>query len=825
LDAYTHARRAENELDFDDLEAGAVALLSDSNVRTAWQTAVRAVLVDEFQDTNERQRQIVYALTNFYPTPLTTREAPNPQSLTPNSPSSLFVVGDAKQSIYRFRGADVTVFRRVQGDVTRAGGQIIALDLTFRAHRDLVETTNRLLAPILGETEQPGRPYVVPFAPLTAYRSTARSGIAPPFVEFLLGIGESASAGRQSAADGLAARLIELRERQDIEWRDVALLFRASRAFAVYEDALERAGIPFVTVAGRGFYNRPEVRGLLNALLAVADPADDLALVGFLRAPFVGLTDAALYALRYPPPSILSGDSQVTSLRSAPCPQERRPENNVGSESVFPPNQQPCAIWPVLNHPALPYIVPPDDLPRAMRGRHLVAELHGLIGRAPVATLLKRLLDRTHYRAALGAAKGGARAQRNVDKLLADAHTSGLTSAREFVEYVRTLRDTGARESEAPTEAGSAVQLMTVHKAKGLEFPVVVVADAAHAGHRGTARVWLDEQLGVTLDLRDEENRRPAAHTLATLRNTEREEAEDRRLLYVAATRAREKLLISAHTSILKGGRLRTSGWLKLLGQVAGLDEIAVGGMPAEVQSLALAQDVGCRLYPQREERPTTLQGTRRAGRRPGRAQDLVPPLITPSRPLDADGKLSAREAQPPRRVWRVVPQAKRFDTPPWVVGTLVHAALRHWRFADDGLHAFLRPFALDTGVVDEDAIRASIRETARLLRRFRAHSLWTELDGAQRWHEVPFSLTEDGRQENGIIDLLYRVDEDWRIAEFKTDRLGANADLRTHIQEAGYDDQVRRYLHAIHRQLGIKARAFYVFLNVGNQLHVVPAP
>ena len=126
----------------------------------------------------------------------------------------------------------------------------------------------------------------------------------------------------------------------------------------------------------------------------------------------------------------------------------------------------------------------------------MIKELHELAGRVPVAALLKRLLDRTHYRAALQAAEGGARAQRNVDKLLADAHTSGLVSVREFVEYVRTLRDAGARESEAPTEAGSAVQLMTGHKAKGLEFPVVVIADAAHAGRGGAANLWLDANWG-----------------------------------------------------------------------------------------------------------------------------------------------------------------------------------------------------------------------------------------------------------------------------------------------------------------------------------------
>ena len=776
--SYTQAKRAENGLDFDDLEAGALALLNDPTVRATWQAAIRAVLVDEFQDTNERQREIVYALSGF----------------DGSQGGNLFVVGDAKQSIYRFRGADVTVFRRVQDDVERSGGRIVPLDLTFRPHYSLVQVTNRLLAPVLDEVARPDRPYAVPFAPLEAHRADPRSGIAPPFVEFLLGLGEPAGRGRQAAADGLAARLLELHDREGIQWQDVALLFRASTAFPVYEDALERAGIPFVTVAGRGFYDRYEVRDLLNALTAVADPTDDLALVGFLRSPAIGLTDAALYLLRFPPTSVISREAH-----------------------------QPCSVWATLNRPALPDIVPPDDLERAVRGRELVAELHDLAGRMPVAAVLKRLLDQTHYRAALQAAEGGARARRNVDKLLADAHVSSLVSVREFLEYVRALRDVGVRESEAPTEAGSAVQLMTVHKAKGLEFPVVVIADAAHAGHRDTATVRLDAQLGVVINLRDREgDRRPAAYRLAALRATERGEAEDRRLLYVAATRAQEKLLVSAHTKILKGGGLSLSGWLKHLGQVVGLDGATVAGTPVGPQPLPLTEDAGCTLYPWREERPTTAHaGDQVSHPTPQAFQDLVAPLIAP--PSGQYPKLDAREAHPPRRIWRVVPRTRRAHAPAWVVGTLVHTALRHWRFEDERLASFLRPFALDMGVVDDGEIHAAIVEAKRLLRRFHVHPLWTEMDAAQRWHEVGFSIIEDERPANGIVDLIYRVGETWRIAEFKTDRLRSDESLQSHIHEEGYAEQVRRYARGVSLQLGTAVEAALVFLNVGSEVVVGP--
>jgi len=140
-------------------------------------------------------------------------------------------------------------------------------------------------------------------------------------------------------------------------------------------------------------------------------------------------------------------------------------------------------------------------------------------------------------------------------------------------------------------------------------------------------------------------------------------------------------------------------------------------------------------------------------------------------------------------------------------------------------MEAFLRPLALEMGLVDPDLVRAAVRETARMLRRFRAHPTWAMLDAAQRWHELPFSVAAgDGQSENGVIDLLYRVDGDYGIAEFKTDRRPAGDDLRAYIREKRYDEQVRRYRSAVRQQLGVEAKAIWVFLNVGTQVVVVPA-
>ncbi|MDV7390817.1 UvrD-helicase domain-containing protein, partial [Arthrospira platensis SPKY1] len=310
LRRYEEAQAQRRALDFDDLEARAVALLeTHPTVRAYWQAQLQAVLVDEFQDTNDRQRRIIAALTGFGERGETNAEGRGgAQSCAEEfreRRGALFVVGDAKQSIYRFRGADVTVFRRVQADVVTAGGSLLDLDLTFRAHAPLVAQLNGLLGPVMDEAtaavDGAQRPFAVPFAPLRAYAAAPRAGVREPFVEFCLGAGATAEDGRTAAAHALAQRLWQHHTEEGFGWGEMGLLFRASTGFPAYEEALETAGIPTITVAGRGFYERPEVRDLLNALRAIANPRDDAALAGLLRSPAFALTDGAIYLLRRGP--------------------------------------------------------------------------------------------------------------------------------------------------------------------------------------------------------------------------------------------------------------------------------------------------------------------------------------------------------------------------------------------------------------------------------------------------------------------------------------------------------------------------------------------
>jgi ATP-dependent helicase/nuclease subunit A len=807
LRQYQSLKDERQALDFDDLEGRAAALLAQSPAVSArWQAETHAVLVDEFQDTNARQRQIVYALSGFA---ILTPPQPSPSenhgwggsALFPKdtlplvdgqvwgSPSpiggfpmgegrgggSLFIVGDAKQSIYKFRGADVSIFRQVQADIQAAGGQAHDLNITFRTHASLVGTLNALLEPILGSTA--AQPYEAPFAPLSAHRpSPRRANIQPPFFEMHIGIGENAEEGRTAAAAALAERLIALHDSEGFTWGQMALLFRSSTAFGAYEDALEAAGIPFVTVAGRGFYDRPEIRDLLNALAAIADPSDDLALAGLLRSPAIGLTDADLYRLRF-----------VGRTSSSPVP--------------------PASLYKTLQstHPAI---------------ATTLAELAALSGRAPAAEVLKRFLDLTSYPALLAALPEGGRMLRNAEKLLADAHRSQIVSLGEFLEYVQTLRDVGLREGEAPVEAGGAVQLMTVHKSKGLEFPLVVLADASYEHRGGSESVLLHEQWGLLPGIRDEDAR-PVMWQLAALDETAREDAEDRRLLYVAMTRAQEKLLVSGYAKILKSGKISLQGWLKRLGETPGLDETAPPSALLTPCSLELAepwggQSISITIYPASLHPISPAPAISRppAHPLPIASSALFAPI---PRPPVEDEKVREREADPPQRVWRVVPTAKRPHGPAWVVGKLVHEALRRWRFPDESFEAFIRPFALENGVVDEAELRAVLSETRHILQRFAVHPLRAEIEAAERYHELAYELPD----HRGVMDVLYRMPSGWFVADFKTDEVRSDEEALAAIQQKGYAQQVARYADAVRNLMGVQPQVCLVFLQVEGNVRV----
>ncbi|MHB1318929.1 MAG: UvrD-helicase domain-containing protein, partial [Anaerolineae bacterium] len=798
LSAYRLAKVQANALDFDDLESRALALLCDHpEVLEEWRQEVVALLVDEFQDTNARQRGLVDALNG--------------------GRGRLFIVGDAKQSIYGFRGADVTVFRGKRTEISAAGASF-NLSTTYRAHPGLVSAHNVLLRPVLGPAEDPERPYIEPYAGATSARDAAAAGVCEPYVEVLLAGGGRESGAPARAARALAARLVELmaagivvtrthpdtgdRVTRPLDYGDVAILCRATSSFGAYEDALEEAGIRYLTISGRGFYGRPEVRDLLNALQALVDPADDLALVGMLRSPAFGVDDMTIYNLRS-----AQRESTLPSLWSL-------------LEDVLSPEDSAT----IPDRDAL--LALPSSRGRLMRVRDTVLRLAPMRGRKSVADLLKAFLDATQYQAIL-LARGQERATRNVDKLLADASASGLFSVGELLDYVAALRDVSSREGEGRGLATGAVQIMSIHQAKGLEYPIVVIGDVCK-GSRNRAQVLVDKALGLVLppprsgldDDSDESDSRTGAHGsmayhLASRRLAEREAAEADRLLYVAATRAEEMLILSGAVGITATGKLSTAGMLKRLDCALGLEAHLPAADPegervheAEWSIYDETDDpvrVACRLYEPAAQVSLARTEDEPAGIASGDLPNLrlVEPLLGGAPYLDVP--LQRVDLDPPQRVWRVVPRTARAYAPAWVVGQLVHRALARWSFPDDdpAFNAWSDAEARDCGLTDQQERRDALSRAFRMLRRFQATPLYAKMASAEtRLGETPYSVFgSDGRVESGIIDALYRDAAGWTLVEFKTDDVRSEETLEDLLKHEDYVPQVSRYLKAC-RQL-----------------------
>ncbi|MCD6519675.1 MAG: hypothetical protein J7M05_07105, partial [Anaerolineae bacterium] len=576
-----------------------------------------------------------------------------------------------------------------------------------------------------------------------------------------------------------------------LQYGDIAILCRGTRSFAYYENAFDEMGIPYITVAGRGFYLRPEIRDLLNLLTAIADPHDDLALAGALRSPAFAVSDAGLYGL---------------SLFREECAQQGPSLTLWEALALLPPEEDK----------------PFPSLSQLLRARQILSELHSYSGRVPVAQLLKRLLDVTHYRAILVQA-GLTRALRNVDKLLSDAHTSGLIRVGDFLEYLQQLRDISAREGEARAEDEQAVQIMTIHAAKGLEFPIVVLGDL-NASSPSVSRVLFAHPWGMAINPQRNESL-PLHYILAAEEEKDKEEEENKRLFYVAATRAQEKLVLNGNLTITSKGTLTArDGWMKLL---ASLEVLALTGLPYEEEIKRFSRTLDgvpfhITIYPptyQPQKHIKPQKATELSC--PSTPLPLLAPIYTPSTHEDE------KEKQSQRQVFRIV--GKRGYYPAWLLGQLVHEALASGILPGEGFARWAREMVQGYGLFEERGIERLVQKAEQLLRRFQRHPLYREMLQSQHllW-EVPFALQIEKRPSYGRIDALYRDSKGkWQVIEFKTDSIRRSTSLEEYLQLSAlrgldYKKQLQLYQRAVARWLGERPQAKLVFLDFHGQIHML---
>jgi ATP-dependent helicase/nuclease subunit A len=391
---------------------------------------------------------------------------------------------------------------------------------------------------------------------------------------------EEELSGREQEAAWVAERVRELLDSgrlvgdrearcwRPVEPRDIAVLFQAMTDVGLYERALQDAGVPTYVVAGRGFYAAQEVRDLTNGLRALENPLDEVALVGALRSPLFGVSDEALFWL-----SRLWGTWQERLAAAGGL------AGPVGGEG------EP------LDHLAS------DDRARLALAARVLADLQARKNRLSLAELAQELLARTGFGAALAAQFGGDRMVSNVRKVvdLAGEFEGGEIAAgagfglRDFVDFVRGMSVREVREQEAPVEeeAGQAVRLMTVHGAKGLEWPVVFVVDLARQRRADSDPFRWHPHYGlVAREGAQDKTPWPAVGELIRRQEKLEQEAEWRRLFYVAATRARDLLVLSASLKLSKPKKENEpAGWPSQAtdGPLGWLDR----GLVGQVRSLA----------------------------------------------------------------------------------------------------------------------------------------------------------------------------------------------------------------------------------------------
>ncbi len=820
VEAYETAKTRAGCLDFDDLLIRARALVRENpQVRGQLQRRFTHYFVDEFQDTDPLQTEILMLLATDDPGVTDWRRARV-------VPGKLFLVGDPKQSIYRFRRADVALYREVQRRLVEQGATLVRLTVSFRSVPELQEAVNAAFAAKLGGGPHPENGYVPlarfrdPFEgqpALVALPVPAPYGDYGKIVEFRI---------EESLPDVIAAWIDWLvrqsgwtvtererpGERVPIEPRHVCVLFRRFKAF--FEDvtrpyvmAFEARQLPHLLVGGSSFHEREEVEALRTALAAIERPDDELSVFATLRGPLLALSDAAL----------LSWRERLGSL-----------------------------------HPFRPV---PEDLPESLaevaESLALLRELHRGRNRRPVADTIAQLLEATRAHAALAIWPTGMQALANVSRLMdmaRRAEQQGLVSFRAFVDRLEDEAERGeAAEAPLLEEGVEGVRIMTVHRAKGLEFPVVILADMTAKETLEQPQRWSDPVRGLCVQ-------RLAGCAPPELlehgnEEMEQEREEAVRLLYVAATRARDVLVAPVI------GDERRESWLAAL-------EPVIHPAPLNARRPIAREAPGCPRFgddtvpgrPHDVPRPfaSVLAGLHAPEAGDHRIVWWDPAVLklgvrasiglSQARILEVDADGRGEAALASYRTWRshrdstrergALPTRDVHAATEWAAGDSAIAGAERVEILDAWwpggrpkgaafgalVHLLLSVIGLDDErevIADHAAVQARLlgakdmeRDAAvEIVVAALRHALLRRAAAAASRglcrREAPLVVRlEDGALLECVADLAFREDDAWTVVDFKTDmELGLRGEI--------YRRQVALYVGGIAEATGLPARGY----------------
>ena len=831
IERYTARKRSQGLLDFDDLLICAERLLAGSPAACeALSGQIDQLLVDECQDTDALQVRLLNRLA---------RGAADVDAPLP--PGRLFLVGDAMQSIYRFRGAQVEVF---EGLCRRLGPEHNEdLDVSFRTHPAGVAFINHLFGPLLGgrstpPERNPGCRTGQAYAPIRAHRPEVPDG---PSVEILLGAGgkddpissaDDASAAQAAVTAQRIREMLDAREklvwdRDAKQWRaaeagDIAVLFARMTPSLEYEHQLAAWDVPYCVVAGTGFFKQQEVYDVLNALRVIDNPFDDIALVGVLRSSLFGLDDGALVRI------------------TAAC---------------HPP------YLPTLRTRNLADILTGPDLDALSAAVSCLTSLHAVKDAIGIDALIDRLLTVTGYEAALLCRGRGGRPLGNV-RLLTERARTAAADGMALADFIAqcdmlVLSESRYEQAAAAGEGENVVRLMTIHKAKGLEFPVVFVPDLNAQPRGDSGRLLGRADVGLTYRPpsadEDEQEDEPLMFRIASQLEKADERAENVRKLYVAVTRHRDHLVFVGADWRSKEGAMigsnsllaRMDEVLHILAAVDGKGQLAYGdGYSAVVRSIDPR--------PLRPHRGAATRGRRMLAEAKGPADlaaaiagsaggkktpELLGPVPAETGRVEMAVTALADFACCPmlyrwRHELRVPGRVNDASNSPAVstldaatAGTLFHRCMELLDFAKPQAAELLVAQAVAELDVELGLEMEQVhRDLQDMLDRFAEQPLWGDIAGARsRFAELDFLLEAGPAVLRGQIDLLYEDGRGhWHIVDYKSDRVSAD-DVEAHASR--YELQMQAYALAASKHLGGAAvDASLYFLRPGAACEVVGA-
>jgi len=747
LALYARRKAEAGVLDFLDLLVKTRDALRDQEpVRRALRRRLRHLIIDEFQDTDPLQVEVALLLAG-------------------DRPGDLVVVGDAKQSIYRFRRAEAALFAEVAARVAaRPGFVVLKLTQNFRSRPAILRFVNRVFEELILASAESGQPGYEPIAPVPGLPdepSVLALRFAAPFAE-----GESLLHAEANAlarflrvvADGqLSVRDPGHGGQRPSRAGDVMILVRRLTQIKVLEEALEGAALRFTVEGGKSFFDRQEVHEVLAVLRAIEDPDDRLALVAALRSSFFGISDRDLVVYH------LAGGR----LRADEA------------------------------DPGLPGAT---DLLPALAA---LGELHAERLRVSVAALIERLFERTRILAALAGTRNGERRAANLEKVVTLARQAvelGVLSLRGFVRLLEERIASAREEPDLPrTRPGDpdTIRVLSIHKAKGLEAPVVAVFDTADdaRGKPDTVPLWAEGAIAIGF----RQGCQPPRWEELRRREEAKAAAELRRLQYVACTRARDFLVLPMPPGDARVGEF----WKDLLARLPRADDADCRLVDADALLAPPDQEAGpdLRALASAEgEDPlaASWHGERRALLEEASWRPFVPIAAT----------IVARREAPPE----AVPPSgggRHF-------GSLVHEILQWIPFDDPG-----RAFGMAAALAPRFGLDAAGAErAAEAVRRTLALPVIERARRASRvFRELPLVFPDGGELIQGVVDLVFEEDAGLVVVDYKTDGITGEQALD---QAAHHAPQLRLYARGLTQATGLAAQErLVVFTALGRAVRV----